>query len=70
VLPGTDRAAKAILLLAHLDVVEARREDWTRDPFTLVEKAAIFTAAAPSTIIHGRRVGGHPDPAAQGGVQT
>ena len=27
VLPGTDRSAKAILLLAHLDVVEARRED-------------------------------------------
>src|SRR5580692_7202247 len=38
VLPGTDPAAKAILLLAHLDVVEARREDWTRDPFTLIEE--------------------------------
>ena len=34
--PGTGRA-KAILLLAHLDVVEAQREDWVRDPFTLVE---------------------------------
>ncbi|MGB6307492.1 MAG: M20/M25/M40 family metallo-hydrolase [Steroidobacteraceae bacterium] len=42
VLPGTDRAAKAILLLAHLDVVEARREDWTRDPFTLVEEGGYF----------------------------
>ncbi len=41
-LPGTDRAAKAILLLAHLDVVEARREDWTRDPFTLVEEGGYF----------------------------
>jgi acetylornithine deacetylase/succinyl-diaminopimelate desuccinylase-like protein len=41
-LPGTDRAAKAILLLAHLDVVEARREDWTRDPFTLVEEDGYF----------------------------
>jgi acetylornithine deacetylase/succinyl-diaminopimelate desuccinylase-like protein len=41
-LPGTGRAAKAILLLAHLDVVEARREDWTRDPFTLVEEGGYF----------------------------
>jgi acetylornithine deacetylase/succinyl-diaminopimelate desuccinylase-like protein len=30
------------LLLAHLDVVEARREDWTTDPFTLVEKDGYF----------------------------
>jgi acetylornithine deacetylase/succinyl-diaminopimelate desuccinylase-like protein len=42
VLPGTDRGAKAILLLAHLDVVEARREDWTRDPFTLIEEGGYF----------------------------
>jgi acetylornithine deacetylase/succinyl-diaminopimelate desuccinylase-like protein len=42
VLPGTDRTAKAILLLAHLDVVEARREDWTRDPFKLIEEGGYF----------------------------
>jgi acetylornithine deacetylase/succinyl-diaminopimelate desuccinylase-like protein len=36
VLPGTDPMAKPILLLAHLDVVEAKRADWRRDPFTLV----------------------------------
>lgn len=42
VLPGSDPSAKAILLLAHLDVVEARREDWTRDPFTLVEEGGYF----------------------------
>jgi acetylornithine deacetylase/succinyl-diaminopimelate desuccinylase-like protein len=42
VLPGTDHSAKAILLLAHLDVVEARREDWTRDPFTLIEEGGYF----------------------------
>jgi acetylornithine deacetylase/succinyl-diaminopimelate desuccinylase-like protein len=42
VLPGTDHAAKAILLLAHLDVVEARREDWSRDPFTLIEEDGYF----------------------------
>jgi acetylornithine deacetylase/succinyl-diaminopimelate desuccinylase-like protein len=33
---------KPLLLLAHLDVVEARREDWTTDPFTLVEKDGFF----------------------------
>ena len=33
---------KPVLLLAHLDVVEARREDWTTDPFTLVEKDGYF----------------------------
>jgi acetylornithine deacetylase/succinyl-diaminopimelate desuccinylase-like protein len=30
--------AKPILLICHLDVVEARREDWTTDPFQFVEK--------------------------------
>ena len=33
---------KPILLLAHLDVVEARREDWSIDPFTLTEKGGYF----------------------------
>jgi acetylornithine deacetylase/succinyl-diaminopimelate desuccinylase-like protein len=42
VLPGSDAQAKAILLLAHIDVVEAKREDWTRDPFTLVEEDGYF----------------------------
>jgi acetylornithine deacetylase/succinyl-diaminopimelate desuccinylase-like protein len=37
VLHGTDPRAKAVLMLAHVDVVEAKREDWTRDPFTLIE---------------------------------
>ena len=32
ILPGSDPKAKAILLLAHIDVVEAKREDWVRDP--------------------------------------
>jgi acetylornithine deacetylase/succinyl-diaminopimelate desuccinylase-like protein len=35
-------ARRPILLLAHLDVVEARREDWTTDPFALVEKDGFF----------------------------
>jgi acetylornithine deacetylase/succinyl-diaminopimelate desuccinylase-like protein len=42
VLAGSDPKAKAILLLAHLDVVEAKREDWTRDPFILVEENGYF----------------------------
>ena len=33
---------KPLLLLAHLDVVEARREDWSVDPFTLLEKDGYF----------------------------
>ena len=33
---GSDPSLKPIMLLAHIDVVEARREDWERDPFTLV----------------------------------
>jgi acetylornithine deacetylase/succinyl-diaminopimelate desuccinylase-like protein len=42
--PGRDPKLKALLLLAHIDVVEARREDWTRDPFKLVEQNGTFYA--------------------------
>jgi acetylornithine deacetylase/succinyl-diaminopimelate desuccinylase-like protein len=44
VYPGKDPKQKAILLLAHIDVVEAKREDWTRDPFKLVEENGSFYA--------------------------
>src|SRR6266436_1974972 len=33
---------KPVLLIGHLDVVEARREDWTTDPFQFVEKYGYF----------------------------
>ena len=33
---------KPILLLAHIDVVEAKREDWSVDPFKLIEKDGYF----------------------------
>ena len=33
---------KPLLLLAHLDVVEAKREDWSMDPFVLTEKDGYF----------------------------
>ena len=35
-------AGKPLLLLAHLDVVDAKREDWSMDPFTLIEKDGFF----------------------------
>ena len=33
---------KPVLLIGHLDVVEARREDWTTDPFQFVEKDGYY----------------------------
>ncbi len=33
---------KPILLLAHIDVVEAKREDWTTDPFVFLEKDGYY----------------------------
>ena len=47
-LPGSDPKLKPLLLLAHLDVVEAKRADWTRDPFTLVEENGFFYARGAS----------------------
>jgi acetylornithine deacetylase/succinyl-diaminopimelate desuccinylase-like protein len=44
VYPGTSKSLKPMLLLAHIDVVEANREDWERDPFTLVEENGYFYA--------------------------
>src|SRR5438105_1074537 len=35
-------ARKPILFIGHLDVVEARREDWTVDPFIFVEQDGYF----------------------------
>jgi acetylornithine deacetylase/succinyl-diaminopimelate desuccinylase-like protein len=35
-------AQKPVLFIAHLDVVEARRADWSVDPFTLLEKDGFF----------------------------
>jgi len=41
-LPGTAPAEGALLLLAHIDVVEANPEDWERDPFMLIEEDGYF----------------------------
>jgi acetylornithine deacetylase/succinyl-diaminopimelate desuccinylase-like protein len=35
-------ARKPMLLLAHTDVVEAKREDWNMDPFQFIEKDGYF----------------------------
>jgi acetylornithine deacetylase/succinyl-diaminopimelate desuccinylase-like protein len=42
ILHGISKTARPILLLGHIDVVEAKREDWTRDPFTLIEENGYF----------------------------
>jgi carboxypeptidase PM20D1 len=40
--PGTDRNAKPVLFSAHMDVVDARPEDWKRDPYRLIEEDGYF----------------------------
>jgi acetylornithine deacetylase/succinyl-diaminopimelate desuccinylase-like protein len=41
-LRGNSPEDESVLLLAHIDVVEAKREDWIRDPFTLIEEDGYF----------------------------
>jgi acetylornithine deacetylase/succinyl-diaminopimelate desuccinylase-like protein len=47
--PGSGKG-KPILLLAHMDVVTARREDWQRDPFKLIEEDGFFFGRGTSDI--------------------
>jgi acetylornithine deacetylase/succinyl-diaminopimelate desuccinylase-like protein len=47
-LPGRDSALEPVMLLAHIDVVEAKPEDWTREPFKLVEEGGYFYARGAS----------------------
>lgn len=45
--PGTDPKKKPLVISAHMDVVEAKPEDWTRDPFkAVVENGYIFGRGA------------------------
>ena len=44
---------KPVLLIGHLDVVEARREDWTTDPFQFVEKDGYFYGRGTSDMKDG-----------------
>ena len=63
---------KPILLLAHIDVVEARREDWSTDPFVFLEKDGYFygrgtvddkaqAAVWVATLLRFQREGYRPD---------
>jgi acetylornithine deacetylase/succinyl-diaminopimelate desuccinylase-like protein len=63
---------KPILIIGHLDVVEARREDWTTDPFQFVEKDGYYygrgtqdmkvsDAILVTTFIRLKREGYQPD---------
>src|SRR2546429_2368936 len=52
---GTGRE-KPILLLAHLDVVEAKREDWSMDPFTFVEQDGYFYGRGTQDIKDGAAI--------------
>src|ERR1700755_603135 len=40
--PGTSKTARPMLLLGHLDVVEAKRADWTRDHFQFIEESGVY----------------------------
>jgi acetylornithine deacetylase/succinyl-diaminopimelate desuccinylase-like protein len=40
--PGTSRKAGPMLLLGHIDVVNARAEDWVRSPFQFIEEGGYF----------------------------
>jgi acetylornithine deacetylase/succinyl-diaminopimelate desuccinylase-like protein len=64
--------SKPILLLAHTDVVEAKREDWSTDPFEFIEKDGYFygrgtaddkaqAAAWVANLIRYKREGFRPD---------
>jgi len=44
---------KPVLLIGHLDVVEARREDWTTDPFQFIEKDGYFYGRGSSDMKDG-----------------
>jgi len=50
VYPGTSTTIKPLLVIAHIDVVEAKREDWERDPFTLFEENGYFYARGVSDV--------------------
>ncbi len=47
---GDGSGGRPILLLAHMDVVPARRADWERDPFTLIEENGFFFGRGASDI--------------------
>jgi hypothetical protein len=62
-------AHKPVLLIGHLDVVEAKRTDWTTDPFQFIEKDGYYYGAWHTGHERWRRHhDGHPDPHEAGGL--
>ena len=52
--PGSDPSLKPFVISGHMDVVEARRADWTRDPFTpVVENGYLFGRGATDMKLDG-----------------
>ena len=47
---GTGRGGRPIAFLAHMDVVTAKRSDWQRDPFKLVEENGYFFGRGTSDV--------------------
>jgi len=47
---GTSKTAKPILVMAHIDVVEALPSDWSLDPFKLTEKDGFFYGRGTSDV--------------------
>src|SRR5438094_8090557 len=45
---GTGTGGRPIVVFAHLDVVPARRTDWSVDPFTFLEKDGYFYGRGPT----------------------
>ncbi len=41
-LKAQNPSKKPVLLLGHIDVVDAKREDWEREPFKLFEENGFF----------------------------
>jgi len=50
---GTSKSLRPVLLIAHIDVVEALRADWSLDPFTLTERDGFFYGRGTSDIKDG-----------------
>lgn len=50
---GKSKTAKPILLIAHIDVVEALPADWSLDPFKLTEKDGFFYGRGTSDVKDG-----------------
>lgn len=63
-------AHKPVLLIGHLDVVEAKRSDWTRDPFQFIEKDGYYYGRGTQVMKDGDAIMRHADPYEAGRLQA